>query len=257
MPLRVRSHIGLPSECNRAVGWCRFPLLLVAMTCVAVLAGGCFSLKKADTSGSSQTADEATGVPDDLMEAPEVPAEPAVSVAAPIGWSEDVRQYRVVSGDWIHVQVRGEADLSDDFKVSPDGTILYSFLGRVPVAGLSVSAIESNLTALLAKDYLVDPKVYVQVKSSVLRRVIVFGEVKTPGIYEMPVGERFSLLQVIAKAGGPTELAATDRVRIIRRSGGAEKAIKVNVTELLKGGSSANDVDLQPNDVITVPQSVF
>lgn len=249
--------MGLPSERNRAFYQRRFPVLLVALTCVAALGVGCLSLKNAETSGTNLTPDEAAGVPEELSESrPAVPDLP-VSVAAPIGWSEDIRQYRVVSGDVIHVQVRGEAGLSDDFKVSSDGTILYSFLGRVPVTGLSVSAIESNLTALLAKDYLVDPKVYVQVKSSVLRRVIVFGEVKTPGIYEMPVGERFSLLQVIAKAGGPTELAATDRVRIIRRSGGAEKAIKVNVTELLKGGSSANDVELLPNDVITVPQSVF
>lgn len=178
--------------------------------------------------------------------------------APPVDWLAEIGKYRIGPGDLLHVKVQGEADLSDDFKVLPDGTIIYAYLGRIPVAGFSVAAVESNLTAVLGRDYLVNPKVYVQVKSSVQRRVIVFGEVKSPGIYEMPVGERFSLLQVIARAGGPTDLAATDRVRVVRRTeGGAEKAIRVNVTELLRGGGEARDVDLRPDDVVIVPQTVF
>jgi polysaccharide export outer membrane protein len=169
----------------------------------------------------------------------------------------DIGKYRIGPGDVLHIQVRGEPDLTDDFKVSSEGAIIYSFLGRVSVGGLSAPAVESNLTAILAKEYLVDPKVYVQVKSSIRRRVIVFGEVKAPGIYELPVGEKSSLLQIIAKAGGLSELAATDRVRIVRREGGVEKAVKVNVTELLKGSGAATDMELRPNDVVIVPQTVF
>jgi polysaccharide export outer membrane protein len=168
----------------------------------------------------------------------------------------DTVRYRIRVGDALRIEVRGESDLSGDFKVTSDGAVVLPLLGRLAVAGLTASEAERDLTAALAKDYLVDPKVHVQVTSSVLRRVIVFGEVKSPGIYEMPVGERFSLLQVIAKAGGLTDLAALDRVRIVRRSGTAEKVVKVNVSELLRGGAG-DDVVLQPNDLIIVPQTVF
>jgi protein involved in polysaccharide export with SLBB domain len=169
----------------------------------------------------------------------------------------DAALYRIHAGDTLTIQVVGEEDLSGEFKVSSEGVILYSLLGRITVTGLSSATIEKSLTERLAKDYLVNPKVYVQVRSSITRRVIIFGEVKSPGVYELPVGERCTLLQVIAKAGGLTDLAATDRVRIVRRSSGAEKLIKVSVSDLLRGHADSQDVELQPNDVVTIPQTIF
>jgi polysaccharide export outer membrane protein len=213
--------------------------------------------------------DPAESLPETELPAPEAPSLPklpgkvaAEPVLPPVMPQEsdvagDAEKYLIHPGDTLHIQVRGENDLTGDFKVSSEGVIIYSLLGRIAVAGLSASAVESNLTASLGKDYLVSPKLYVQVRSSVMRRVIVFGEVKSPGVYELPVGERFTLLQVIAKAGGLTDLAATDRVRIVRRNGAAEKVLKVSVTDLLNGRGEARDVELKPNDVITIPQTIF
>lgn len=201
-----------------------------------------------------------------VSEAPSRPKSPQKADMAPVKSADvapesdvagDAEKYVIHPGDTLHIQVRGEEDLSGDFKVSSEGVIIYSLLGRMAVAGLSASTVESNLTASLGKDYLVNPKIYVQVRSSVMRRVIVFGEVKAPGVYELPVGERFTLLQVIAKAGGLTDVAATDRVRIVRRSGISEKVIKVSVTDLLNGRGESGDVELRPNDVITIPQTIF
>lgn len=189
-----------------------------------------------------------------------VPAEagpasvPAARAAAPV--TNGTAPYRIHAGDTLHLQVAGEADLTGDFKAASDGTIVLPLLGRTPVEGRTVAELERGLTAALAKDFLVDPKVYVQVRSSVMRRVILFGEVKSPGVYELPVGDRFTLLQLIAKAGGFTDVAAPDRVRIVRREGG-ERTFKVNVTDLLLGRGQEADIELLPNDVITVPQTVF
>lgn len=211
----------------------------------------------------AQPAQPATAVtaPKLSLPGPDPVAVPArsepVPAAAHVPDGNDAQTYRIQVGDTIHVLVTGEDDLSGDFKVAVDGMIVYSLLGRVPVQGFTATMVESNLTAALAKDYLVNPRVFVQVRTSVMRRVVLFGEVKTPGVYELPVGERFTLLQVIAKSGGLTDLAATDRVRIVRRSGTTEQTIKVNVTDLLQGRSGAKDVELQPNDVITVPQTMF
>jgi len=185
-----------------------------------------------------------------------VPA-PVAAVTPVADVAGDAENYLIHPGDALNIQVRGEEDLSGDYKVSSEGVIVYSFLGRIAVAGLSSAMVESNLTASLGKDYLVNPKINVQVRSSILRRVILFGEVKSPGVYEIPVGERFTLLQVIAKAGGLTDLAATDRARIVRRAGATEKVIKVNVTDLLNGRGESRDIELQPNDVITIPQTIF
>ncbi len=236
----------------------RLVRLAISASCLAVAGfiAGCGTVPVGEER-PAPVAGAVRSVPRELAAVPESAPDASDLSAADAG-AEDIRRYRIGPGDVLLIQVRGESDLTGEFKVSPDGLLLYAYLGRVPVAGYSVAAVESNLTALLAKDYLVDPKVYVQVRSSVLRRVLIFGEVKSPGMYEVPVGERFSILQAIAKAGGPTELAATDRVRIVRRSeAGKERAIRVNVTDLLRGDPKATDVELRPNDVIIVPQTVF
>jgi protein involved in polysaccharide export with SLBB domain len=65
------------------------------------------------------------------------------------------------------------------------------------------------------------------------------------------------LLQAIAKAGGFTDTAAIDRVSIVRKAGGQETAVRVKVSDLLRGRRQSEDLDLQFGDVITVPQTVF
>jgi len=196
--------------------------------------------------------------PPAAVAAPEMPSEPeAVANGVPDVDPDNKDTYRVRAGDTIHLQVTGEDDISGDFKVSADGTILHPLLGRVTVGGATVTALERDLTASLAKDYLVNPKVYVDVRSSVLRRVILFGEAKSPGVYELPVGERFTLLQLIAKAGGFSDVAATDRVRVVRRGKGGDQTFQVNVSNLLRGRGPDKDLELLPNDVVTIPQTVF
>ena len=188
------------------------------------------------------------------------PAPAAATVlppAMPVPASDEPERYRIHAGDVLSLQVTGEEESSGEFKVAPDGTIVHPLIGRMAVADMTVTGLESRLTTILARDYLVNPRVFLQVKSSSVRRVILFGEVKTPGVYDLPVGDRFTLLQLIARAGGFSEIAAADRVRVVRRTGGAERTFRVNVTALLKGEGGETDLELQPNDVITIPQTVF
>lgn len=260
---------------------------LITVVALGVVGTGCQSLKRSGQSLSPETYElsgELSGTQKEV--APEIArptaqqgatsetvpvSEPKsvtndLSAARPSGLSNpddagmdvgDAATYRIHGGDTLTIQVRGEDDLSGDFKVSSDGLIIYSLVGRIAVAGLTAATVEKNLTVLLAKDYLVNPKVYVQVRSSIMRRVIVFGEVRSPGVYELPVGERFTLLQAIARAGGMTDIAAADRVRIVRRTGSVEKVLKVSVADLLRGSGAEQDVELLPNDVITIPQTIF
>jgi len=165
--------------------------------------------------------------------------------------------YRVHTGDTVQVKVYDEPDISGDFKVSAEGEISHPLLGKVPLEGLTVPETEERLRAFLAEDYLVKPRVSVRVTSSSVRRVMIFGEVANPGMYEIPLGERFTLLQAIAKAGGFTDVASINRVRIIRRNGEDERTIKVKVSRLLRGRRRGEDVELESNDVILVPETIF
>ena len=89
-------------------------------------------------------------------------------------------------------------------------------------------------------------------------QIVVMGEVEKPGVYPLPPGEPMTLLQAIAVAGGFTELASPDRVRIVRRlEDGSQTTLKVRVSDLLGGKGRQQDLSLEPNDVIMVPEVVF
>lgn len=72
----------------------------------------------------------------------------------------------------------------------------------------------------------------------------VFGEVKNPGAY--PIAKETTVLQALSLAGGLTEHAAKNRIKIMRVVNGEMKEIKVKLTDLVK-----------PGDTIVVPERWF
>jgi len=169
----------------------------------------------------------------------------------------DANRYRLRHGDVVAVEVYDEADLSRSFEVSDDGTISHPLLGRVPVVGKTAGEVEEELHRLLAADYLVNPRVSVSITSSSDRPIMIFGEVRNPGAYDVPAGRRVTLLQIIARAGGFTDIAAQDKVRIVRLVDGKEQSTRVRVSDLFRGRHGVTDVDLRAGDVITVPETLF
>jgi len=82
------------------------------------------------------------------------------------------------------------------------------------------------------------------------------GQVKSPGSY--PIAEKdISLVEAISTAGGFTPIAARNRTRIIRVEDGVEKIIEVRVDAITNAGKRIQDVIIQPDDVIVVPESFF
>lgn len=200
--------------------------------------------KKAAEAEAKKAAKEAAKRP-----AADAPPETA-AVAAP-------GQYVLQPGDEIDIQIYREPELSGTFRIGADGDIRHSLAGGVAMAGKTVKEAEADFTRRLAKDYLVNPRVIIQIVSSQSSQIVLLGEVAKPGVYPLPGGESRTLLQAIAEAGGFTELASPDRVRIVRKTpDGKQATLKVRVSDLL-GGGRQQDVPLEPNDVIMVPEVVF
>ena len=192
----------------------------------------------------------ATAVPSPTPVPFPTPALPSPSPAA-AGVSAD---YRVGPGDVLDVAVLGNADLTRTATVQPTGSITFPLLNEVPVAGLTVSEIQRRLTALLIKDFLVDPHVEVKVKEFQSQFVIVLGEVNTPGRKVLRGGSR--LVDVLVEAGGFTPRASGEIV-ITRTEGSFEGGSKI-LRMRLGGTFSAQDyvgleLALRNGDVITAP----
>ncbi|MCQ0032300.1 polysaccharide biosynthesis/export family protein [Burkholderia glumae] len=131
--------------------------------------------------------------------------------------------------------------------VGADGTIYFPFVGRVRAAGRTAQQLRDELTARLAR-YVRDPQIDVRVLSYRSQKVQVTGEVKTPGplaITDVPL----RLVDAITRSGGSTAEADLQRVRLMRDG----KFYVLDANAMLDRGDAAQNVMLQPGDVINVP----
>ena len=185
-------------------------------------------------------------------------AAPPVEAAAAATNTVTVQDYVLQPGDEIDVQIYREPGLSGTFRLTPAGEIRHSLAGTIALAGQSIAEAETMLTHRLNEDYLVNPRVIIKLVSTQSSQIVLLGEVKRPGVYPLAYGETVTLLQAVAGAGGFTELASPDRVRIVRRGAdGQQVTIPVRVSDLLKGRRGQRDIALEPNDVIMVPEVLF
>ena len=77
-----------------------------------------------------------------------------------------------------------------------------------------------------------------------------------PDLYEVPRDEPVTVLKAITLAGGTTDRASEKRVQILRTGPNGQKAtILVNLRKIKRG--KADDIVLQKDDVVLVPESYF
>jgi polysaccharide biosynthesis/export protein len=155
-------------------------------------------------------------------------------------------------GDSVSLQVYGQPDMNGTVYVADDGTINVPLVGHVHVAGLSPpEAGEQVQKALTRGHFLVDPHVTIAVVQSLSQRVVVLGEVRTPGRYAFdPHG---GILDLLAQAGGVTEKGA-NRVFILHQDGhGSTTRTEVDLTGLGSGKGALPAYELRGGDSVLVP----
>jgi polysaccharide export outer membrane protein len=134
-------------------------------------------------------------------------------------------------GDSVRSVVWRKPEFSGDFVVAPNGTITHPLYRAVTVGGVPVATAEANVRRFLAQfeqnpEFVMEP----------LIRVAISGEVERPQVFA--VRPETTLSEAVARAGGPTELGARNRIRVLRLDpNGQQSQITVNLTDPT-GGSS-------------------
>lgn len=162
--------------------------------------------------------------------------------------------YRISPGDDLSIMVWGDERLQKDVRVLPDGSFGFPLIGQVMAAGLLPSELERVITVALRPQYRdAVPQVTVTVKNPNGYQFSVIGKVKSPGTYTP--GRYVSALEAIGIAGGPTEFADINKIRIVRKVGGRVVTIPVQVGPALKGDfSHLTDIPpIQSGDTMVVP----
>lgn len=163
--------------------------------------------------------------------------------------------YRLGPLDTLSIKVFREPELSfDSLPVSLSGKISYPLLGELPVAGLSTAEVARRLTTQLNARYLRNASVSVSLDRAANFTVTLDGEVRKPGVYQIP-GARLSLLQAVALGEGLTESAKSDEIVVIREMGGKRYIARFDLREIRAGRSP--DPQIQQTDVIVVGYSQF
>lgn len=152
--------------------------------------------------------------------------------------------YILGQGDTISIQVFDEPDLTLSTTVGTSGSINYSYLGDIKVAGKSPSQLERHIAGMLQNGYLVNPSVNVTVTQ--YRPFYINGEVRSPGGYPYQPG--LTLDKAIALAGGLTDRASTRKMFVTRGLGGGQKE---------EGSRVFLNSRIAPGDIITINEGFF
>lgn len=154
----------------------------------------------------------------------------------------DSTEYRLGPGDKIKVTVYGHEDLSGVFEIDSAGRVSLPLIQFVKAANLTNRELEKAIIQKLKPDYLINPKVSVEILS--YRPFYIIGEVKNPGSY--PYVSGMTVVNAVAIAGGFTYRAKTGGILIARSNDPTHKKIEVG-----------QNTKIFPGDIIEVPERWF
>lgn len=165
--------------------------------------------------------------------------------------ADTAQPYRLLQGDTLLVSVWGEETLQlKEIRVLPDGSISFPLAGRMDVAGLTTSEVESLVSEKL-KTYLPDPQVTVIVTGIEGNRVYVVGKVSKPG--PVLLTSPLTVLQALSLAGLFDRFADTGNIKVLRNTAQGQKVFSVNYNTLIKGQDLGSNITILPGDTILVP----
>lgn len=164
----------------------------------------------------------------------------------------DRETYRINVGDTLKVQVFFEQALSvDSVAVDRTGRIALPALGAVKAEGQTSDELAASIATALRGKYLRNPQVTVAILSSARDKVVVAGQVKQPGVYDVRRG--MTLIEALAVASGETDVARLSDVVVYRMADGQQMAAAFNVREIMSG--TQPDIKIEGNDKIVVGYS--
>jgi polysaccharide biosynthesis/export protein len=173
--------------------------------------------------------------------------------------SKQPDDYLIGSGDSLSVFVYRNPDLSEAaVAVRPDGRISTPLIGDIFAAGKAPTQLAHEIEQRLAK-YILEPNVTVIVRSFIGapdRQVRVIGEATEP--IAIPYRDHMTLLDVMIATHGMTKYAAGNRASVVRTDeDGKRYTIKVRLSDLIKDGDFAQNVEMHPGDTLIIPQAWF
>jgi len=169
--------------------------------------------------------------------------------------------HALINGDLVRVEIYQQPDLTVSGRIDPNGRLRMPLIDDVRLAGLTVTEAQELIArAYREGEFLRQPHVSVRLESPAPREVLISGQIRNPGSYPLPAESTMTLLDLVARAGGLTELARGGEVSRTRVGRNGEKFTeKFDVASLTrgKGDTRSPALILQPGDIVFVPERIF
>jgi protein involved in polysaccharide export with SLBB domain len=158
-------------------------------------------------------------------------------------------------GDELDVRFAYSPTWNQEIVISPDGSASFLGIGRLIAAGMSPGKLHQTLTE--AYSHVFDnPALDVALKSQAARNVYVMGEVHKPGELVLGGDRRLTLIEALARAGGPLkESAYLAHTLLIRWNASTGKQLSWKIDAREEHWTGSVPLYLQAYDVVYIPNT--
>lgn len=182
-------------------------------------------------------------------------AQPAPPSDASPGASRS--DYVIGPGDSLQIFVWNNPELSVTVPVRPDGRIATPLVEDMMAVGKTPIQLARDMETVLS-EFIRTPTVNVilQTAAGTYSQVQILGQVKTQ--QSIPYRKGLRVLDVVLLSGGVTDFAAPNRAKVVRNTDdGQTRDIAIRLGDLLNKGDVKQNIELQPGDVLVIPQARF
>lgn len=181
------------------------------------------------------------------------PARPSASTTASQGLHDRNPRYRLRKGDSFDLDFAYSPELNQTVAIQPDGYITLKTVGALYAEGQTLPELTEALKTAYAP-ILHDPVIVISLKDFEKPYFIATGQVERPGKYDIRVD--LTVTQAVAIAGGFNDKAKHSQVVLFRPlAGGGYEAKLINVKKMLASRDLSEDLQVQPGDMLYVPQN--
>ena len=205
--------------------------------------------------GTTRESISGTSAPANGRSATNAADQPAASRVAPGVYALDDKR-KLLPGDRVSFQILEDRTNAIPLLVAESSELDIPYIGRINVAGKTCKELASEVKMRLEQDYYYRATVIIGLDAlaKVLGRVYVWGPVRAQGPIEIPANETFTVGKAILRAGGFGDFANKKEVKVVRKTPEGNVTLKVNMVEVLEKGKTDQDIAVEPEDFIIVPQ---
>ncbi|MBA2744092.1 MAG: polysaccharide biosynthesis/export family protein [Chthoniobacterales bacterium] len=165
---------------------------------------------------------------------------------------------RLGSNDYVSFRVVEDRDNeSQHLRVNDNGELEVPYAGLIPASGRTCKQLAYAVKGALEREYYYNATVIIavdRISEKSRGKVYVYGSVKGQGPQEIPPDETYTVSKAVIRAGGFGDFANKRKVKLTRKSG---QDVIVDLKRVIEEGRTDEDVVLQPDDQIYVPQRLI